>query len=764
MRLWLRIGAALSIAFAAAAVLAAPANVGGGLRQIADEAELGPTQAAARALAGTPSISNSAHVQRDVHGHVGVSIYLNGRSTLADTVAKLKALGAEVNATTDSVQFGAISAFVPAAKVSQMAALAGVKSMLLVHKPKLQVGATTSQGTTVLRTDVLNQRGITGTGITIGAMSDSYDRAAIADRAANDIATGDLPGPGNPLGHTQPVVVVQDNDPTDPTSTDEGRAMLQIVHDIAPDSKLCFATAFLGQISFASNILALADAKHGCHADVIVDDVSYSDEPYFSDGIIAKAVDTVAAAGVSYFSSAGNSNQESYDATFAPLSNKRARALRTPVNLAQVPADLTAGGFHNFADEEDPDIVQQISGAAGDDFLVLQWNDPFLVGGVSARYVVLVFDSQGNYHPELSGIDDTFSTDVAVQTAFLPGPSQGDPSPTYFVAYAKASAASTQARRIRSVAFFGVSTYVTHTRPFSPQVYGHTAARGAVSVAADYWGDTKATEYFSSLGPATIYFDDQGNRLPYPQIRLKPDISAVDGVHTTFFIQVIDNSGFPSFFGTSAAAPHAAGVGALLLRAAGGPGALSPAALKRTLIETAHSHPDDDGHIAATARGNGLALSFAGTGWLRLDPTKFTLSFTDAQNQHRTLQEFDLDLAPAGLIVRGSFAVGDPGGLNPADITSLTTVFPSPTLKIAFTHGSFQSGQRIRFGFRFNEASIGLLGRNVNVLAGTGFRATFSDGSVLTGTLRNELTHDWTIADGFGLIDAAAAVEAVGSD
>src|SRR3982074_3618258 len=105
MRLWLRIGAALSIAFAAAAVLAAPANVGGGLRQIADEAELGPTQAAARALAGTPSISNSAHVQRDVHGHVGVSIYLNGRSTLADTVAKLKALGAEVNATTDSVQF-----------------------------------------------------------------------------------------------------------------------------------------------------------------------------------------------------------------------------------------------------------------------------------------------------------------------------------------------------------------------------------------------------------------------------------------------------------------------------------------------------------------------------------------------------------------------------------------------------------------------------------------------------------------------------------
>ena len=66
--------------------------------------------------------------------------------------------------------------------------------------------------------------------------------------------------------------------------------------------------------------------------------------------------------------------------------------------------------------------------------------------------------------------------------------------------------------------------------------------------------------------------------------------------------------------------------------------------------------------------------------------------------------------------------------------------------------------RRVFETLRFNEASILLLGRNVSVLAGSTFRATFSDGSVVKGTLRDEQTHDWSIASGFGLIDARAAI------
>lgn len=764
-QLIMRLAGALAIsALPVSAAFAASSHLGAGLREMVMRYEAGdrpPAAAARSASSKLPMRSAGDGARRDRHGHVAVSIHLDGRIPLADAAERLRALGAEIMTARNLTRFGEISAFVPVENVSQMAAMHGVRSILLSHA-KFHVGSVTSQGAAVLHTDLENAKGLTGAGITVAALSNSYDTSGGPITAHDDIASGDLPGAGNPLGRTQPVVVVEE-DPA--PSDDEGRAMLQIVHDLAPDAKLCFATADIDPISFAAAILDLADSVHGCKADIMVDDVSYDVEPYFSDGLIANAVDTVASGGVSYYSSAGNDNQEAYDSNFVQITDRRARRLATPAHLEQVPADLTAGGFHNFGTRGNPDVVQQISTAAfGADFLVLQWNDPWFVSAITARYVILVFDSQGNWlnNPNdpngLGGVDDTFATDAAFQEAFLPGPSDADPAPVYYIAYAKASTQATRADRIRSLAFFGNAQYVSHTRPFSPQVYGHTAANGAVSVAADYWNDLKGTEYFSSLGPVSIYFDPEGSRLDRPVTRLKPDVTAVDGVHTTFFLQPIDNSGFPSFFGTSAAAPHAAGVAALVLQAAGGSGALSPSAMKRILIDTARTHPADDGHIRADGRNAGLEVSFTGTGFLRLDPKKFTLTFSDDRRRNRTLQRFDIDVSPAGLVVAGSFAVGDPGMLNPADIALSSMVFPSPTLSIAFAPGAFRSDDQISFGFRFNEASILLLGRNVSVLAGSKFRARFSDGTVVSGTLHDEQTHDWSIASGFGLIDARAAV------
>src|SRR3954469_22910928 len=97
-----------------------------------------------------------------------------------------------------------------------------------------------------------------GAGAKVGIISDSYNNRNTVPSvtvgpttytgAAADIQTGDLPSGG--------VTVVQD---MASGGTDEGRAMLQLVHDLAPDAALGFATAGGTEGTFAANIKALAN-------------------------------------------------------------------------------------------------------------------------------------------------------------------------------------------------------------------------------------------------------------------------------------------------------------------------------------------------------------------------------------------------------------------------------------------------------------------------------------------------------------------------
>ncbi len=116
-------------------------------------------------------------------------------------------------------------------------------------------------------TDVVRKRyNIDGSGVTIGVLSDSFNCLGGAEF---DVASGDLP---------VNIAVLKEYPFCETGASDEGRAMMQLIHDIAPGAKQLFYTAFVSATDFSVGIQALADAG----ADIIiVDDVGYFDMPMF---------------------------------------------------------------------------------------------------------------------------------------------------------------------------------------------------------------------------------------------------------------------------------------------------------------------------------------------------------------------------------------------------------------------------------------------------------------------------------------------------
>ncbi|MDQ4139050.1 MAG: peptidase S8, partial [Bacteroidota bacterium] len=225
-------------------------------------------------------------------------------SQTAQLLADLQALGL-----THGAAYGhMVSGLMPIINLDKVAALKNLHFARPAYKPITKIGEVTSQGDVAMYADSVREyQVLKGKGNKIGVLSDSYNYLGGAEKG---IKSGDLPGKGNPNGYTTPVQVLEDN--ISFGNIDEGRAMMEIIHDVAPAAQLAFHTAFLGQASFAQGILDLQ--KAGCN--IITDDVYYLNEPMFQDGIIAQAVNEVTKKNVAYFSSAGNNGRESYQIKF----------------------------------------------------------------------------------------------------------------------------------------------------------------------------------------------------------------------------------------------------------------------------------------------------------------------------------------------------------------------------------------------------------------------------------------------------------------
>jgi subtilisin family serine protease len=514
-----------------------------------------------------------------------------------------------------SVYSNDVGGWLPVSQLDAATAL-GELHAIRAAMSRTRSGAVTSQGDFVQHSDaVRSANALTGAGVTVGLLSDSYDCYAVyatngvpaggqagyasngfTATAATDISTGDLPSSVNVLEEARAGLggCMNYGAPIQLPFGDEGRAMMQVVHDVAPGAGLAFYTAENSEADFASGIGKLAAAG----AKVIADDVGYFDEPFFQDGIVAQAIDAVQAQGVAYFSAAGNNGTLAYDNTapsFATLSI-------APPNAGE---DLltfgTSGG--NPVTSLPVTIPAMIPGQFV--AVVVEWDQPYVTGapksgGATSQIDLCITGASGNdaiYDDNLNPVTCTGANALGADSVQIlivanPANSSGNSQPENLNIMLGLVPGGTMPGRIKvAVEDDGAGSTINSFATNSATIQGHPGAAGAIAVGAAFFLNTPACgaatptlEYFSSMGGDPILFDVTGVRLPAAVIRQKPDFVGPDGGNDTFLgfqfakanPPIVDNSmiagcmntaRYPNFFGTSGATPHLAGIAALFLQA-----------------------------------------------------------------------------------------------------------------------------------------------------------------------------------------------------
>ena len=467
-------------------------------------------------------------------------------------LARIRDFGGTVITSVPSYE--AIRAEIPVRAVEMLAALDAIRTIRPAAEARTRAQASTRSPAPRTRTadfpvtrkddtsegDVAHRansarriHSVDGTGIGIGVISDGV--RSLADRQA----TGDLPARVTVL-------------PGQAGRGDEGTALLEIVHDLAPGAELYFATGFGGQAQMAKNIEALCEAG----ANVIVDDIGYTIEAAFQDDIVAQGVNAAVADGCDFFTAGGNDGNLTYGTTGVWEGDYAA-------GTSLIVDGETLGVRHDFGGGVE---ANEVSGSAfsGVRAIVLQWADP--LGASANDYDLFLVNEDGDVIASSTDTQDGTQDPIESIRSFF------DYSGLSLVVV-KVSGSD---RYLRVHAFDGRLEIAT-----AGNLYGHSAAENAVSVAmvdvrtaagsGNVFNGTESVRANNSDGPRRIFFQPDGTAITAGNfsstggsLLQKPDLTAASCVTTA-------TPGFSTFCGTSAAAPHAAAIGALMLEAAGGP-------------------------------------------------------------------------------------------------------------------------------------------------------------------------------------------------
>lgn len=441
-------------------------------------------------------------------------------------IAALKAAG--LNVTYTSEDYKTVEGWISYESIDALAVVTGVWEISpVMDMPWVtNAGSEMTEGDAAMESDDLRTAmGVDGTGVKIGVISDGITHWTDAE------AEGDLPSTitNSGLG-----------------AGDEGTAMLEIVHDIAPGSDLYFASA-----SNASEMTSSIDWLVNQGVDVIVDDLTFYinptaayAQPYFTDGAsttVASKAKAATQAGVAYISCAGNW-QDTFDGYPHALVRSHWQGQFT---------DTNTNSYHDFAtgtvDEGNTFYVAN----GGAVYAEIQWSDAW--GASSNNYDFYLYNS---------GLTAYYTSSTSVQ--------DGDDLPREFISWTnttgtgqyvnfvvrKTSGSSRELEMFTAIFGGSAPQYTSGDSLASQQAISEVTTTAAIDANDAGLDDV---ETFSSNGPSTIYtnFSTQTKTT-----RNSLDVAAFDGVST--YIGTTAYFGDP-FYGTSAAAPHLAGLAGLML-------------------------------------------------------------------------------------------------------------------------------------------------------------------------------------------------------